>query len=93
MKRILCWIKAIPLLLRCGVWAPHLYGYTTYERAIIVATDKSFRVAKDYKHEPGEKVYPDACLIKSQCVHCKHEDISWYHSWNERWKVGINIHG
>ena len=87
MKRVLCWLKAIPLWLRCGAWVPHIYGESEYEKAIIIATETGFRVSDSLMHESGETVHKDACLIRCRCVNCGREDVSWYHSWDERWKL------
>lgn len=77
MRKLLCWIKAIPLWLRTGDFVPHLYE-STYEEAIIIATDKGFRVSDNYNHKPNETVYPHAILERCKCVYCGAEDNSWY---------------
>lgn len=79
MRRLLCWIKAIPLWLKCGEFVPHLYEATTQE-AIIISTDTGFRVAENYEHIEGETVHPYAILEKCKCVFCGHEEFSWYES-------------
>jgi len=77
MKRLICWIKAIPLWLRTGLFVPHLYEATT-EDAIIIATDNSFRVSDNYNHSDDEVVYPHAVLERCECVFCGHKTSSWY---------------
>ena len=79
MKRLLCYIKAIPLWLRTGYFVPHLYETTT-EDAIIIATENSFRVADNYNHSKEETVYPKAVLERYKCVFCGHEELAWYAS-------------
>ena len=86
IKRIRCWLKAIPLWFRCGAWAPHLYK-CTYEKAIIIATDKSFRVSENVWHDYGETVYEDACLMTCTCQRCGHTQYGWYESWAEYLKA------
>lgn len=77
MKRLICWFKAIPLWLRSGYFVPHLYE-STFEDAIIIATDHSFRVADNYNHSGDEVVYPHAVLERCKCVFCGHKTLSWY---------------
>ena len=76
LKRCICFIKAVRDLLKHGIWIPHVYK-DTYEKAIIIATDHSFRVAQDYQHVRGELVYKDAYLIRSRYIYCGKEDLSW----------------
>lgn len=78
MKRILCWVKAIPLFLKCGAWCPHIYKEVSREEAIIIATKNSFRVAKNFIHRDSETVHPKATLIRSKCECCGKEDFGWY---------------
>lgn len=85
-RKIICWVRAIPLWLRCGEFVPHVYTQE-YEKANIIATDHSFRVSEGLQHTADETVYQNACLIRSRCKYCGHEDLSWYHSWEERWKI------
>ena len=83
MKKLICWIKAIPLWLRTGEFVPHIYE-CCYEKAIIIATDNSFRVADNYQHTANETVYKDACLVRYKCIHCGHEDLAWYSNFEEK---------
>ena len=77
MKRFKCWIKALPLWIRTGLFVPHLYEGTT-EDAIIIAKPNSFRVADNYNHTVDETVYPNAVLERCKCVFCGHEILAWY---------------
>lgn len=88
MRKILCWIKAIPFFVNSGIWIPHVY-VADYEKAIIIASRHGFRVSDNYQHSPEETVHKDACLIRYKCLHCGHEEFSWYRSWNERWRLDI----
>lgn len=74
--RIRCYGKAIWDLLTRGIWIPHVFR-DEYEKAIIIATDKSFRVSDNYQHTPEEKVYAPATLIRSKCIYCGKEELSW----------------
>lgn len=76
MKQIKCYLKAFKDLFKLGVWIPHVYR-DTEEPAIIIATAYSFRVADSYAHTAGETVYPDAILIRSRCIYCGVEHLSW----------------
>lgn len=87
IKKLICWIKAIPVYLRSGQWGPHLYA-CDYQKVIIIADEKNFRVSDNYEHKPGEQVYKNACLITGTCVRCGHKTTAWYHSWDERWRLG-----
>ncbi|MCM1045264.1 MAG: hypothetical protein NC417_07115 [Candidatus Gastranaerophilales bacterium] len=78
MKKVLCYIKAIPLYLRTGVWSPHMYEEISREQGIIISTDHGFRISDILAHKDNEKVHPKAVIIKNKCVYCGHKDISWY---------------
>ncbi len=82
MKRLLCYIKAIPLWLRSGYFVPHLYE-STFEDAIIIATENGFRVADNYEHSKEETVYKNAVLEKCKCIYCGHKTLAWYASKEE----------
>lgn len=77
--KLVCWLKAIPLWIKTGYFVPHLYDVTT-EPAIIISTERGFRIADSYEHEDGEIVHPYAVLEKCKCVFCGHEELSWYES-------------
>ena len=77
MKKIICWIKAIPFFIKSGVWCPHLYEESK-EKAIIISTENSYRVSKDYIHRPNETVHPNATLIRYRCKRCGAEELGWY---------------
>lgn len=89
MKKLRCWLSAIPLWIRTGYFVPHLYE-CTHERAIIIATENGFRVADNYEHTPDETVYPNAVLERGKCVFCGHEELSWYESEDEMRRLGGN---
>lgn len=76
VKRCFCYMQAVRGLLKHGIWVPHVYE-DTYEKTIIIATEHGFRVSQDYQHSSAEKVYKDAYLIKSRCIYCGKEDLSW----------------
>lgn len=78
MKRLLCYLKAIPFLLKSGVWCPHKYKEENKQKVIIIATDKGFRVSDNYEHNSNETVHPDATLVTSRCFCCGKEEYSWY---------------
>lgn len=78
MRRLICYLKAIPFFLRSGIWCPHQYIEVSREPKIVISTDYGFRVSEDYKHELYEKVHPKATLIRSKCLCCGKEDVSWF---------------
>lgn len=80
--RIRCLLQGVKDLFVHGVWIPHIFKDADYERCIIIATPKNFRVSKDLMHTADEKVYPDACLVRSRCIYCGKEDVSWFPDWN-----------
>ncbi len=80
MKRLKmagCYGRAALTLARRGIWVPHVYEDVSEEAAVIIATDRGFRVSRDYVHAPGETVYPEATLIRSKCIYCGKEELSW----------------
>lgn len=77
MSRVICWIKALPLLIKTGVWCPHIYKEETRSEKIIISTDNSFRVANNYLHTSNETVHPHATLITNKCICCGKTDFSW----------------
>jgi len=83
MKRLRCYIKAIPLWLRTGLFVPHLYEATT-EDAIVIASVDSFRISDNYNHANDEVVFKDAVVERCKCVFCGHETLSWYVSREEK---------
>ena len=78
MKRIICWIKAIPLFLKCGAWCPHIYEEKTFIPSIIISHQYGFRVSDDYRHGSYETVHPKATLIVCKCLCCGKEELSWF---------------
>lgn len=83
MKRLRCYIKAIPLWLRTGLFVPHLYE-ATYEDAIVMTTPDNFRISDNYEHDDVEVVYKNAVVERCKCVFCGHETLSWYTSREEK---------
>lgn len=55
-----------------------MYSDTEKIQGIVIAPENSFRVSDNYTHLDSEKVYPKATIIKSKCIYCGKEDISWY---------------
>ena len=78
MKKIICWLKAVPFWIKTGEWISHLYKEDSHERCIIISTDNTFRVSKDYIHNENETVHPNATLVRAKCVHCGKELLSWF---------------
>ncbi len=78
MKRIFCYLKAIPFFLKSGVWCPHVYHDESKETAIIISNDNGFRVSNNWLHGENERVHKNATLIRSKCIHCGKEELSWY---------------
>ena len=78
MKRLLCYLKAIPFFLKTGVWCPHIYIEVKREKAIVISTDNSFRVASNFIHKSNETVHPHATLMRNSCKCCGKEDLSWF---------------
>lgn len=78
MRKIGCYIKAIPLYIRTGVWSPHMYEEVSRDQKIVISTDHGFRISDNLTHAKHETVHPKAMVIKNKCRCCGHEDISWY---------------
>lgn len=83
LKIFKCYLKALIEFFKHGVFVPHIFRDIKCEEAIIIATDNSFRVSKNYIHEPNETVYPRALLVTSKCMCCGKEIQTWY---REPWK-------
>lgn len=83
IARIKCMLQGVKDFVVHGVWTPHIFKDADYERCIIIATPKSFRVSKDLMHTQEERVFPDACLVRSRCIYCGKEDLSWFPEWND----------
>lgn len=76
LGKIYCCSKAIKDLIIHHVWIPHVYTQSLSE-AIIIATDKSFRISKNYFHNSNERVYPKAGLITYKGIYCGHTEYGW----------------
>ena len=74
--KVKCYGTALWSLLVHGIWVPHVFR-DEYEDAIIIATDKSFRVSDNYEHTQDERVYAPATLIRSKCIYCGKQELSW----------------
>lgn len=83
MRRLICYMIFVFDWIRYGISVRHLYTEVSREPAIIIATDAGFRVSNNYEHSAEETVWPLACLIKSRCIRCGHEDLSWCRTWRE----------
>ena len=78
MKKLFCYIKAVPFFLRSGIWCPHIYKEISSSQGIIISTSDSFRTADNLSHNENETVHPKAVIIRNKCVCCGHEEITWY---------------
>lgn len=74
----MCYLRAVPLYLRTGVWSPHTYKKISQEEGIVISTDNGFRISNNMLHKENETVHPKATIIKSKCIYCNHKEISWY---------------
>ena len=83
LKSIKCYIVALIDFFKHGCFVPHIYKDVECKKAIIIATEDSFRVSDNYEHTANESVYPGALLVTSKCVCCGKEMQSWY---RESWK-------
>lgn len=82
IMKLRCILRGLSMWLSCGEYIPHVYK-SSYEKAIIISTDTSFRVSKNYIHSDKETVHKNACLIRSKCIYCGKESQSWYSNYNE----------
>ena len=78
IKRMICCLKAIPLLLRSGIWCPHVFEEVERHKGIVIAGETSFRESNDLRHSNTERVYRDATIISSKCIYCGKEDKGWF---------------
>ena len=80
MKKIFCYLKAIPFFLSSGVWCPHVYKEIGSKKGIVITTKNSFRISDNFLHNKNETVHPSAIIIRSRCTCCGCEELSWYDS-------------
>lgn len=78
MKQFICYLKAVPFYIKTGIWCPHIYKEDDKFNGIIIATNKSFRISNNYAHRKNEVVHPKATIIRSKCICCGKEYLSWY---------------
>ena len=78
MKRIICWLKAIPLLITTGIWFPHDFIEDSCFNAIVISNKHGFRISNDYTHREDERVHPNATVIKIKCKCCGKTETGWY---------------
>ena len=78
-KELKCNMKAIPFLIKTGVWIPHVYEEIETHKGIIIATDDSFRESTSLCHAENEKVYDDATISTMRCIYCGKEMKDWYY--------------
>ena len=76
-KRIECFIRGIDCFIKHGAFVQHFYKEVEETPAIIIATENSFRVSDNYQHESSETVYPNATLVKCECIRCGHIMFEW----------------
>lgn len=77
MKKILyCYLQTILDLLETGVYNRHLFR-DEFEPSIIVYDDKSFYPSNSYEHNANQQICKDGILIKSKCIYCGKEELSW----------------
>ena len=90
LKYLICIGKALLGFCRYGVFVPHLYGEEKVTPAVIIATDKKFRLADSYTHSDKETVYTNAAYIESHCIFCGKKQVSWYPSFAKYMADDIN---
>ena len=78
MKRIICWLEAIPYWLTTGIWMPHNYIEESNFNAIVISNKRGFRISNDYVHRENERVHPNATVIKIKCKCCVKTKTGWY---------------
>lgn len=78
MKRLLCYLKAMPFFIKSGIWCPHEYEEGIRETGIVITTQNGFRISDNLLHNANETVHPKATILRGKCIYCGHEDVSWY---------------
>ena len=81
VKKIKCYIKAVPFYLKSGLFIPHVYKDIEIKRTDIFCTNKGFRVANTLEHSLDEKLIKDVLVTKSKCIYCGNIEMSW--CWNK----------
>ena len=78
MRKLICWIRAVPFFLRSGIWCPHTYKELERHSGIVIAGDTYFRESKGLQHRAGEQVYQNATIITNRCIRCGQTDTGWF---------------
>lgn len=78
IKKLICYIRAVPLFLKCGAWSPHLFEEVERHECIVVSGENYFRESKDLRHLPGERVCRNATVITSKCIRCGVTEEAWF---------------
>lgn len=82
IRKIICYAKAVPMFIRCGIWCPHIYEEVERHRGIVIA-NKYFRESNSFKHLNSEKVYQNATIVTYKCIHCGAVDKGWFNGSEE----------
>lgn len=82
-----CYFIALIEFFKYGSFVPHTFRDVECKKTIIIATDDSFRVSDNYRHEENETVYSNALLVTSRCSCCGKEIQSWY---KDPWMYNVN---
>ena len=83
MKKIICWLKAIPFYIRSGIWSPHAYDEVERHTGIVIAGDTYFRESNSFNHLNGEKMYQNATIVTSKCTRCGAMEKAWFNGREE----------
>lgn len=62
------------------MWCPHVYKEIGSDTGIVITTKNGFRISDNLLHDSKETVHPKAIIIRSKCICCGHEELSWYDS-------------
>ena len=77
-KELGCNIKAIPLFLKCGAWAPHYFVEVERYKTTVFASKNAFRESNDYLHTEDEETHLNATVERLTCKYCGKETKCWY---------------
>ena len=83
LNYVKCIAKAFWGWCRFGIFVPHIFGEEKVLPAIVIASEKDFRLADSYAHNENEEVYPHAAYITCSCVVCGKKAHAWYPDFNK----------
>jgi len=77
IKKIFCYLKAIPFWFVSGIFCPHVFVNIDNFVRNVIATENSFRISDSFEHSEDERVYKSAIVSVAKCKHCGEISMAW----------------